>query len=230
MEMQRDRLDQTEGVLSNRVAEYLMNWIKDNGLEPGDKIPPELELVKILNTGRSSVREALALLKSRRVVEVRRGHGTFLCEQPGVVNDPFGMELLPKDESLAQDWGIVRLIIEPPIAELAAIYATPEDIDNLMESWEYLTNNRDDPVRHFEADSEFHRLLAVATHNAVIMRLFPVIQEGIQRFLTASDSVNTEDTRRLHHEILKAVVTHDAAKARSAMEELICVNQNLLNS
>ncbi len=230
MELQMDRQIQRDGMLSNHVADYLMAWIKENGLQPGDKIPPELELMKILNTGRSSVREALALLKSRRIVEVRRGHGTYLCEQPGVVSDPFGMYLLQKDDRLAQDWGIVRLIIEPPIAELAAIYATPEDIANLMESWEYLTNNRDDPERHFKADSEFHRLLAVATHNAVIMRLFPVIQDAIHSFLSSSESVNTEDTRRLHHEILKAVVTHDAARARSAMEELICVNQNLLQT
>ena len=48
--------------ISNQVADYLIDWVKKNGLKPGDKIPPELELVQILNTGRSSVREAIAIL------------------------------------------------------------------------------------------------------------------------------------------------------------------------
>ena len=224
-----DKLNHKDGMLSSHVADYLMEWIKENGLKPGDKIPPELELVSILNTGRSSVREALALLKSRNVVEVRRGCGTFLCEQPGMINDPLGLYFFP-DADIAEDWGIVRLIIEPPIAELAAINATADDISRLLESWEVLSNCRNDPQRHFEADSEFHRILAEATHNVVIMKLFPIIQDGIHHFLSETDNMHTDDTRRLHHEILKSVVTHDAARARSAMEELICVNQDLLKS
>lgn len=46
--------------LSNRVAEYLIKWINDRGLQPGDKIPTELELTQILGMGRSSIREAQA--------------------------------------------------------------------------------------------------------------------------------------------------------------------------
>lgn len=225
-----DKLNNGDGMLSSHVADYLMEWIKENGLKPGDKIPPELELVKILNTGRSSVREALALLKSRNVVEVRRGCGTFLCEQPGVINDPLGLYFFPDNGGIAEDWGIVRLIIEPPIAELAAINATTEDISKLLESWEVLSNSRHDPQLHYKADSEFHRILAEATHNVVIMKLFPIIQDGIHHFLSETESIHTDETRRLHYEVLKAVVTHDAARARSAMEELICINQDLLKS
>ena len=225
-----DHLNHKDGMLSLHVADYLMEWIKENGLQPGDKIPPELELVKILNTGRSSVREAIALLKSRNIVEVRRGRGTFLCESPGLVNDPLGLYFFPNDEGLAKDWGIVRLILEPPIAELAAINATAEDISALMESWSTLSNSYHDPHLHYLADAEFHRLLAVASHNVVIMKLFPVIQDGIHHFLSETDSLHTEETRRLHYDILTAVVTHDAVKARAAAERLICVNQDLLSS
>ena len=217
-------------MISSQIADYLMDWIKDNGLKPGDKLPPELELTKILNTGRSSVREAIALLKSRNIVEVKRGSGTFLSESPGLIDDPLGLDFYPDKEILAKDWGIVRLIIEPSITELAAIKATPEDISKLMESWEILTESRDDPQQHFIADSAFHELLAEATHNVVIMKLFPIIQEGIHNFMTQTDYTHTEEIRRLHHDILKAVVTHDAAKARDSMEKLICANQDLLGS
>ena len=217
-------------MISSQIADYLMDWIKDNGLKPGDKLPPELELTKILNTCRSSVREAIALLKSRNIVEVKRGSGTFLSESPGLVEDPLGLDFYPNKETLAKDWGIVRLMIEPSITELAAIKSTPEDIAKLMESWEILTESRGDPQRHFIADSAFHELLAEATHNVVIMKLFPIIQEGIHNFMTQTDYTHTEEIRRLHHDVLKAVVTHDAAKARESMEKLICANQDLLGS
>ncbi len=224
------RLSNEEKPVSLSTADYLMQWIKDNGLQAGDRIPPELTLSKILNASRSSIREAIAILKSRNIVESRQGYGTYLCESPGLVDDPLGLYFYDDDTALAKDWGIVRLIIEPSITELAAINATPEDISKLLESWEILTESRSDPAKHFTADAEFHKLLAEATHNVVIMKLFPIIQEGIHHFMSETDSIDTPDTRRLHHEILKAVVTHDASKARKAMEDLICVNQDLLGS
>lgn len=225
-----EKTNSGSGTISSHTADYLMQWIKDNHLEPGAKIPPELELSRILNVSRSSVREAIAILKSRNVVEVRRGSGTFLCESPGLITDPLGLYFYSDNTSLARDWGIVRLIIEPAIAELAAINATAEDIAALMESWEVLSNSRGDRKQHFEADSAFHKLLADATHNLVIIKIFPIVQEGIRQFLTEAESIHTDEARHLHHEILKAVVTHNADKARSSMEKLICVNQDVLNS
>ena len=214
--------------ISNQVADYLIDWVKKNGLKPGDKIPPELELVQILNTGRSSVREAIAILKSRNIVEVHRGCGTYLCTSPGQVDDPLGLNFVQEGADLASDWGIVRLIIEPSIAELAAVKCTNEDAAELLECWEVLSHSYDDNTKHYEADTKFHEILANATHNVVIKKLFPIIREGIRQFLSETSSLHTDETSRLHYEVMKAVITHDAAKARETMQLLICTNQDLL--
>ncbi|MCI8817934.1 MAG: FadR family transcriptional regulator [Oscillibacter sp.] len=214
--------------LSNRVADYLIKWINEHGLQPGDKIPTELELTQILGMGRSSVREALTILKSRNIVEVRRGCGTFLCQAPGAVEDPLGLNFVKDRAKLAMDWGTVRLIIEPAIAELAAIHATEEDIQRIT----YWDNRVDQDIAnadaHLKSDIEFHRALSDACNNVVISKLMPIIIEGIQQFMSATNNSSSQLARSLHHRIRDAISAHDAAEAKQAMQELLCVNQALL--
>ena len=216
--------------IPNRAADYLVNWIMENGLKPGDKIPTELELTKILNVGRSSVREAIAILKSKNIVEVRRGCGTFLSESPGQVEDPLGLNFIQNRRQLALDWGIVRMIIEPSIAELAAIHATDEEVEELDYWNRQVEVNIAEGVSHLEADLRFHALLASATHNMVVDKLMPIINEGIDRFMSSADDNASAESRHWHYKIMDAVRAHDAAAAKCAMEMLLCVNQERLRN
>ena len=93
-----------------------------------------------------------------------------------------------------------------------------EDAAELLECWEVLSHSYDDNTKHYEADTKFHEILANATHNVVIKKLFPLIQEGIRQFLSETSSLHTDETSRLHYEVMKAVITHDAAKARETMQ------------
>ncbi len=98
---------------------------------------------------------------------------TYLCTSPGQVDDPLGLNFVQEGADLASDWGIVRLIIEPSIAELAAVKCTNEDAAELLECWEVLSHSYDDNTKHYEADTKFHEILANATHNVVIKEAFP---------------------------------------------------------
>lgn len=212
--------------LPNQAADYLTQWIQENGLRPGDKLPTEMELAQKLNLGRSTVREAITILKSRNIVEVRRGCGTFLCDDPGAMPDPLGLNFVQDRAKLAMDWGMVRLIIEPAIAELAAINATEEDVEQLR----YWNNQVDEDIKnnipHYESDAKFHQALAAATKNIVIQKLNPIICEGIQQFMSVTN--NSRVGRVLHREIIEAVAAHDAAKAKEKMAVLLCLNQDAL--
>ena len=110
----------------------------------------------------------------------------------------------------------------------AAAGSAAGDAAELLECWEVLSHSYDDNTKHYEADTKFHEILANATHNVVIKKLFPIIQEGIRQFLSETSSLHTDETSRLHYEVMKAVITHDAAKARETMQLLICTNQDLL--
>ncbi|MCI8399440.1 MAG: FadR family transcriptional regulator [Oscillibacter sp.] len=214
--------------LSNRVADYLIKWIKEHGLQPGDKIPTELELTSILGMGRSSVREALTILKSRNIVEVHRGCGTFLCQAPGSVEDPLGLTFVKDRAKLAMDWGTVRMIIEPAIAELAAIHATEEDVRRIIYWNDQVDADIAKGVSHLESDIEFHHALSDACNNVVISKLMPIITEGIRQFMSVTNDASSRDARILHHQICDAIAKHNAAEAKKAMEELLCVNQERL--
>ena len=47
-------------------------------------------MVEKLGVGRGTVREAIKILESKNVVEIRRGKGTFVCDNIGKVGDPLG--------------------------------------------------------------------------------------------------------------------------------------------
>ena len=220
-------------LLPDQIADYLIEWIRENGLNPGDKLPTEIELSNKLNLGRSTIREAIAILKSRNIVESCRGRGTFLTGVPGLISDPLGLSFVRDRKKLATDWGIIRLIIEPAIAELAAINATEEDIEKIR----YWNNRIDEDVEngidHLESDVEFHRALSAASKNLVVDKLNPIIMEGIDEFMSRAHGEGVvppnrallSETRYWHHQIEEAVARHDAAAAKLAMETLICINQ-----
>lgn len=78
--------------LQVRVQEAILELIRKQGLKPGDQIPTESELIKLLGTGRSTLREGLANLTHQGVLYKVQGKGTFVRTVPVVVEN--GIERL----------------------------------------------------------------------------------------------------------------------------------------
>lgn len=83
-------------------------------------IPNEAELSKKLEVSGSTAREAIKTLVSQNILEIRRGSGTFVCNKPGVAEDPPGFRFISDKIGLALDSLEIRLVLEPHIAEKAA--------------------------------------------------------------------------------------------------------------
>ena len=62
-------------LLAEQVEEQIYHYILDTPLDPGSKLPNEFELGEKFGVGRSTIREAVKLLSSKGIVEVRRGSG-----------------------------------------------------------------------------------------------------------------------------------------------------------
>jgi GntR family transcriptional regulator len=73
--------------LGQAVAKTLRERIAGERLEPGDRLPSEPELARVLGISRPSLREGIALLEEDGVVRRLRGSGTFVAHRPGVRND-----------------------------------------------------------------------------------------------------------------------------------------------
>ena len=125
--------------LAEQVAQRIKDYILEEKLKSGDKLPTETALAREMGVARSTVREAIKRLESQNILTVRHGAGSFVTDQPGLADDPLGLDFIEDKERLAFDLLEVRNIIEPAIAALAARHATPEDIAemeslyNLME-------------------------------------------------------------------------------------------------
>ena len=114
--------EQRELSLSERVARQISDLIKERNLSAGDKLPNEFELGESLNVGRGTIREAVKLLVARNCLEIRRGKGTFVTEELGKVNDPFGFEFV-----LAE--GTEDSVFDSISEEEKAILAIVEKVD-----------------------------------------------------------------------------------------------------
>lgn len=68
-----------------RVRERVLELIREMRLEPGDQIPTEHDLVKLLNVSRATLREGLNLLEQERVLQSKHGSGRFLVALPGSI-------------------------------------------------------------------------------------------------------------------------------------------------
>ena len=115
--------------LAEQVAQRIKDYILEEKLKSGDKLPTETALAREMGVARSTVREAIKRLESQNILTVRHGAGSFVTDQPGLADDPLGLDFIEDKERLAFDLLEVRNIIEPAIAALAARHATPEDIE-----------------------------------------------------------------------------------------------------
>ena len=101
--------------LAEQVAQKIKDYILEEKLKAGDKLPTETALAKEMGVARSTVREAIKRLESQNILTVRHGAGSFVTDQPGLADDPLGLDFIEDKERLAFDLLEVRNIIEPDL-------------------------------------------------------------------------------------------------------------------
>ena len=213
-----ESLNDNKTLLPQRVSDQIVKLITQRQLKAGDKLPNEFEMAQQLSVGRGTIREAVKILVSRNILEIRRGRGTFVCRHPGMVEDPLGLAFEADKKSLALDLCEVRLMIEPEIAALAARRGTPEEIRKL----EDLCRRQQ---QHMDKDIEFHEQIARMSKNSVMPRLVPVIQTGVAVFVEVTDLSLSMETVRTHQMVVDAIREHDEERARKAMIEHLTLNK-----
>lgn len=213
--------------LAETTADQLVAYIIDNELNTGDKLPNEFELARLLGVGRSTLREAVRALASRNVLEVRQGAGTFVAQhQVGVAEDPLGFTFIRDKRKLIMDLLEIRMALEPRIAAMAALEATPEDIAEMrrlcLEVEELIAAGEN----HIQPDIAFHTKIAESSHNLVVPNLMPIIQNAISLFVNTTNRQLREETIETHRMILEAIEAKDPLAASDAMYTHILYNRN----
>jgi len=207
--------------LSQQIAAQLCQLIREGHYRPGDRLPAERDLAEQLQVSRASLREALRGLEIAGIVESHHGGGTYVRNGfvQGLIS-PLALVLEASGDLIGDLWE-VRLIVEPDVAALAALRATPTDMATLEEVLRQQAEDLDHPVpqRAPNLDRQFHVALAQASGNEVAVQVIQlinrVLQEG-RRHYHASPQRHLR-AYQMHQEILDAVRARQPDEARDKM-------------
>ena len=196
----------------------IKSMISSGQLKPGDRLAPEKELSESLGLSRSSLREAVKALEMLRVLDVRRGDGTYVTSlEPRLLLEATSFAVdIHQDDSLLEVFA-VRRILEPAAAALATSRATPADVERLRDMLAEVGGDTsvDDLVAH---DLVFHRSLSELSGNAYLSGLLDslssrTLRARVWRGLTEESSVDR--TLAEHRGIVEALAARDAELVRA---------------
>lgn len=215
-------------LLGSQVEDELMNYIIQEHIEVGSKIPNEHELGEKFGVGRSTVREAVKGLVSKGVLEVRRGAGTYVVNTSSVQDDPLGLFRFEDKYKLAIELLEVRLMIEPEIAALAALYATFQEKEKIKELCQEVEELYRSGVNHLKKDIEFHEYIASCSRNRVVETLIPIVNTAVITFGNLTQRKLMEETIKTHGMIAESISAGDSVGARCAMVMHLTYNRDYL--
>jgi GntR family transcriptional repressor for pyruvate dehydrogenase complex len=204
--------------LTLEVATQIKDLIRGEKLKPGDKLPNEMELSRLFGVSRPTVREAVKALLSQNIIEIVRGKGTFVSQMPGIIDDPLGLDFV-MNADLRLSLLEARLLIEPGAARLAAQNADESDVARIEKFVDAMGEIVRKKEINMEIELDFHRSIAEATKNPVIIRIVPAIIDAIVK--TYRDAPRTSEDHRHaseeHRTIFNAVKAKDPSRAFNAM-------------
>jgi GntR family transcriptional repressor for pyruvate dehydrogenase complex len=187
-------------------------------LAPGHRLPPEKELSERLGLSRSSLREAVKALEVIRVLDVRRGDGTYVTSlEPRLLLEAMSFVVDLHDDQSVLEIFAVRRILEPAASALATRHADDDAIRRLHESIDRVGGDADVEglVDH---DLEFHRGIAESAGNGYLASLIDslsshTVRARIWRGITQEHAVDR--TLQEHRAILAAIEAGDADLAQA---------------
>lgn len=208
--------------LSKKIAAEIQDAIRTRKLAPGEKLPTEQQLGIQFGVSRTAVREAVRMLSARGLITIVKGKGIFVRPfSAETVTGPLHMYLqLASERNYALDLIRARQLIEPSLAEEAALQRTEEDLGRLRHDMEKLRSCLEDSPELAALDMAFHLDIARATQNL----LMPLLLDPIHRLMPEIKSSVYATVRNAkgsalvwHEKILEMVAAKDPGGARSAM-------------
>ncbi|MFD5077197.1 FadR/GntR family transcriptional regulator [Streptomyces sp. NPDC058371] len=214
------------------VAEQLLNYIAEQNLRSGDRLPTEQGLAQILGASRNVTREAVKVLAAIGRLSVRRGAGIFVADSAGGLVDDQLSHFRPtsmEDVLMLLDY---RTVIESETARRAASLATPIEVRTIRESAEtsLVAAGKDDGYAFAKADAAFHDAVGAASHNVFLRSSVA----GVRRLASQSDVLlfhgdapgSLEVAARQHLAIAEAVAAGETDRASELMVEHIATTQS----
>jgi GntR family transcriptional repressor for pyruvate dehydrogenase complex len=206
--------------LYEQVVSQIQEWIAENGLEVGDRLPPERELASRLGVSRATISQALVAMEVVGMVSVRHGDGVVLIEPAGSTKV---VSALRRHAQQLPEIIEAREALETKLAALAAERRTESDLAAIDEALEVMERDIAAGGRGVEGDELFHAAVTAAGHSALLARLMAEISELIKesRIESLSQPDRPLNSLRGHRRIAEAIRARDGEAAAVAMQDHI---------
>jgi GntR family transcriptional regulator, transcriptional repressor for pyruvate dehydrogenase complex len=214
---------------SQEIAYAIRRTVAAQGLQPGDRIGTEQELAAAYGVSRPTLREALRLLAGTYLIRATqgRGGGIFVASTPdeGIgrnLSDSIAMLLATEGVSL-RELLQARVVLEVPLAGLAARHATPETVRALEAAIEVQVSAVAGDEVFSAADSRFHQTIAAAAGNDLLVAFTRWILDVLLPHLIAyiGPALSGEEIIAQHRAIVRAIRRGQPAAAERAMRDHI---------
>lgn len=201
------------------VASLMRQSIEEGTYRRFDRLPPSRQLASSLGVARNTLRDALYQLEKEGLLETRAGSGTYVTapEQdrvPEAVEEATPLELID-----------ARFALEPHICRLCVLHGRREDFETLDRLCRQMELASKDPIAFAEADTAFHKALAQATRNNLLIWLISQINAvrsldewtRMRRLTLDGQTIATYNVQ--HRELLNALRTREPERAAVKMKE-----------
>jgi len=206
----------TSVIRRDAVLSQLRNAILTNRLKPGERIR-EVQLARDLGVSRPTLREAIYQLI----------HEGLLVQEPHK-----GVTVADIDAATITDIAVVRAALETIAAKAIATDKDDSVRERLRQVW--ITYDEaaasGDTVRENEAHMELHRTVWMASHNSMLERIWPIVSASVNLALSTDIAArqDTERNRRMHRELVEAILYNRRRRIVSAVREHIQISADEL--
>jgi DNA-binding FadR family transcriptional regulator len=205
-----------------QVARHVLARISERGLRPGDSFDSEVQVCRDLQVSRGSVREAYRLLAALGVLEIGSGRRPRVLEvNPTPLTQVFGHALQTAHATPLHVMEL-RRGIEVQTAQLAARFASPEQLARLRELGKQMRAAIHDDARRMACDLDIHETLAEASGNPLNTLVLTALRDAITQSLRTDYTVQSTEAETVriidaHEAIINAVCARDPVGAAAAM-------------
>ncbi|GEK59465.1 hypothetical protein CHL76_11840 [Marinococcus halophilus] len=207
--------------LKKQVIHQIKQYMIEQNLSAGDKLPTERKFVEILGVSRSVVREALSFLENTEVISVRHGSGATINHtniESLLSNFFFLWQLNSGNQEEIQS---LRVLIECSAIEEIMNHRSDQDIEGLYQvvrDGEHACT----PEDYRQQDMQFHLNLLRATHNDLFIQMTHMITTYF--FDVIQIDITAEQYHKVtmdHYAILQAMEHSDGLEAKRLLTQHI---------
>jgi GntR family transcriptional repressor for pyruvate dehydrogenase complex len=215
--------------LSDRLARRIRELIQQREYKAGDRLPAIMEMARSFGVGHPTVREALKKLEAVGVVEIRHGSGVYVSRSEDVLLLATPDYAPVVTQKLLADLIRSRMPLEMQSVAEAVPHLTARHLKEMRRLLNEADKHLDDDGVLNRVNMQFHRQIAVASENTVLLQLLDVLREMFQQeqlvILTIFGS--RKEDHRGHLAILDALERRDGDLAVARMRTHL---QNVLDA